>query len=70
MWYEILPSYAIMTVAMAIPGYAMYFMNKAVLGNPYKREMRYRWDRHLYMRDGRLTDGRPYEAPGLEAIPD
>lgn len=33
MWYEIIPSYAIISMALAVPGYAMYFMNKGVNGN-------------------------------------
>lgn len=33
MWFEILPSFGIITVALAIPGYALYGIHKAVLGN-------------------------------------
>lgn len=33
MWFEILPSAVIITVVMAVPGYAMYGLNKLVFGN-------------------------------------
>lgn len=33
MWFEILPSAAIITGALAIPGYVMYGVHKLVLGN-------------------------------------
>lgn len=33
MWFEILPSFAIITVALATPGYVVYGLHKAFLGN-------------------------------------
>ncbi|XP_069704124.1 NADH dehydrogenase [ubiquinone] 1 alpha subcomplex subunit 1 [Periplaneta americana] len=69
MWYEIIPSFAIITAALAIPGVLNYFEHKFVLGNPYLRDKSYRWERFMYQRDGRLT-GDPYKCNGLEAIPD
>ncbi|KAL9875424.1 uncharacterized protein LOC119641126 isoform X1 [Glossina fuscipes] len=55
MWFEILPSAAIITVALAIPIYATYGLHKLVLGNPYRRNMDERFDRVMYLRDRRLT---------------
>ncbi|KAL9875425.1 uncharacterized protein LOC119641126 isoform X2 [Glossina fuscipes] len=69
MWFEILPSAAIITVALAIPIYATYGLHKLVLGNPYRRNMDERFDRVMYLRDRRLTYN-PYILNGLEKIPD
>lgn len=33
MWFEILPSFAIITGAMALPGFALYGLHRMVLGN-------------------------------------
>lgn len=33
MWFEILPSFAVVTLALAAPGYAIYGLHKLVLGN-------------------------------------
>lgn len=33
MWFEILPSFAIITGALALPGYALYGLHKLTLGN-------------------------------------
>lgn len=33
MWFEIIPSFAIITAALAAPGYALYGLHKAFLGN-------------------------------------
>ncbi|PSN55099.1 NADH dehydrogenase [ubiquinone] 1 alpha subcomplex subunit 1 [Blattella germanica] len=69
MWYEIIPSFAIITVALSVPGVLNYFGHKLVFGNPYLRDKTFRFERYMYQRDGRLT-GNPYKANGLEAIPD
>uniref|UniRef100_A0A1A9X3J5 NADH dehydrogenase [ubiquinone] 1 alpha subcomplex subunit 1 n=1 Tax=Glossina brevipalpis TaxID=37001 RepID=A0A1A9X3J5_9MUSC len=69
MWFEILPSAAIITVALAIPIHATYGIHKLVLGNPYRRNMDERFDRVLYLRDRRLNND-PYIQNGLEKIPD
>ncbi|XP_055380116.1 uncharacterized protein LOC129611165 [Condylostylus longicornis] len=69
MWFEILPSAAIITVALSIPTFALYGINKLVLGNGYRRNMDERFARVMYQRDVRLTVN-PYIQNGLEAIPD
>lgn len=33
MWFEIIPSFAIVTLALAAPGYALYGIHKLVIGN-------------------------------------
>lgn len=33
MWWEIIPSFAIITTVMAVPAYANYYLNLGVLGN-------------------------------------
>jgi NADH dehydrogenase (ubiquinone) 1 alpha subcomplex subunit 1 len=33
MWFEIIPSFAIITVALSIPGFAMYHIHNGALGN-------------------------------------
>lgn len=33
MWFEIIPSFAIVSLALAAPGYAIYGLHKLVLGN-------------------------------------
>ncbi|KAJ9587778.1 hypothetical protein L9F63_018804 [Diploptera punctata] len=69
MWYEIVPSFAIITVALAIPGLCNYFGHQLAFGNPYLRDKTERWDRYMYQRDIRLT-GNAYKCNGLESIPD
>lgn len=36
MWFEILPPCAIITIALSIPGFATYHLNKAICGNVRK----------------------------------
>ncbi|XP_037952586.1 uncharacterized protein LOC119683056 [Teleopsis dalmanni] len=69
MWFEIIPSFAIIVGAMALPTYAMYGLNKLVFGNGYRRNMDERFERHMYSRDYRLTNN-PYKHNGLEVIGD
>ena len=33
MWYEIIPSFAIITVALAVPGVIKYFGHQLIFGN-------------------------------------
>jgi hypothetical protein len=33
MWYEIIPSFAIITVAVAVPGVLKYFGHQLIFGN-------------------------------------
>ncbi|KAI8428782.1 hypothetical protein MSG28_011305, partial [Choristoneura fumiferana] len=60
MWYEILPSFCIITAALGLPGWGLYHCHNLILGNHYRRSMIDRWDRHNYQRDMRLT-GNPYK---------
>ncbi|XP_037050798.1 uncharacterized protein LOC119084822 [Bradysia coprophila] len=69
MWFEIIPSFAIVSLALAAPGYAIYGLHKLALGNPYRRGMEERHNRMDYQRDRRLT-ANPYIQNGLEVIPD
>ncbi|KAJ8926926.1 hypothetical protein NQ314_020778 [Rhamnusium bicolor] len=69
MWFEILPSFGIIVVAMAFPHASAYVLNKLVVGNMYRRSMMEFEQRIQYLRDKRLT-GDPYKINGLEAIPD
>ncbi|TMW43381.1 hypothetical protein DOY81_011538 [Sarcophaga bullata] len=69
MWFEVLPSAVIITVALSIPTYAMYGIHKLTLGNAYRRNLDERFDRVMYLRDRRLTDN-PYIMNGLDQIPD
>ncbi|XP_023726600.1 NADH dehydrogenase [ubiquinone] 1 alpha subcomplex subunit 1 [Cryptotermes secundus] len=69
MWFEIIPSFAIITVALAVPGVVKYFGHQLIFGNANIRDKTNRWERYMYQRDERLT-GDPYKANGLEAIPD
>ncbi|XP_030373739.1 uncharacterized protein LOC115623428 isoform X2 [Scaptodrosophila lebanonensis] len=69
MWFEILPSAVIITVALSVPIYAMYGLQKLTLGNAFRRNMDERFDRVMYQRDFRLTNN-PYVMNGLNSIPD
>ncbi|XP_017836997.1 uncharacterized protein LOC108596090 isoform X1 [Drosophila busckii] len=69
MWFEIIPAAAIITVALSVPIYAMYGLQKLTIGNAYRRNMDERFDRVMYQRDFRLTNN-PYIMNGLETIED
>uniref|UniRef100_A0A182QSV2 NADH dehydrogenase [ubiquinone] 1 alpha subcomplex subunit 1 n=1 Tax=Anopheles farauti TaxID=69004 RepID=A0A182QSV2_9DIPT len=69
MWFEILPSFGIITAVLSVPGFALYGLHKVVLDNAYRRNTDERWERVMYTRDMRLT-GNPYKCNGLESIPD
>jgi len=71
MWYEILPSFALVFGCLLVPPYATGAMNYLLLNG--KLMVRF-WDEHphdfhLYLRDRRIT-GSEYVPKGLEAIPD
>ncbi|XP_062133835.1 NADH dehydrogenase [ubiquinone] 1 alpha subcomplex subunit 1 isoform X1 [Drosophila sulfurigaster albostrigata] len=69
MWFEILPGAAIITVALSVPIYAMYGLQKLTMGNAYRRNMDERFSRVMYQRDFRLTNN-PYIMNGLDEVPD
>uniref|UniRef100_V5GJ67 Putative conserved secreted protein n=1 Tax=Ixodes ricinus TaxID=34613 RepID=V5GJ67_IXORI len=60
MWYEILPSVAIISVCMSLPNFLSKYLNLAVDGKPYRRDMIKPWNLDTLMRDERLT-GNPYK---------
>ncbi|CAG9761250.1 unnamed protein product [Ceutorhynchus assimilis] len=69
MWFEILPSFAIITVLMAMPHASAYVINKLVVGNMYRRSLLNKEQKDQYLRDWRIS-GDAYVTHGLEAIPD
>ncbi|CRK95490.1 CLUMA_CG008959, isoform A [Clunio marinus] len=69
MWFEVIPSFAIITVALAIPSYATYHIHKLWIGNAYRRNTDQPWERFAYRRDMRIN-GNVYKGQGLESIPD
>ncbi|KAK5638053.1 hypothetical protein RI129_012348 [Pyrocoelia pectoralis] len=69
MWYEIIPSAAVIVVALSLPHISAYGINKLLLGNYYKRSLMERDNRFHYLRDRQLTFS-PYKVNGLEVIPD
>ncbi|KAJ3639346.1 hypothetical protein Zmor_002709 [Zophobas morio] len=69
MWYEIIPSFGIIVVAMAVPHAVSYVANKLVVGNFYRRAMLDKEEALQYLRDTRIA-GDPYTLKGLENIPD
>ncbi|KDR13598.1 uncharacterized protein LOC110835271 [Zootermopsis nevadensis] len=69
MWFEIIPSFAIITVTLAIPPVVKHFGHLLIFGNATIRDKTHVWEGFMFQRDERLT-GDPYKAKGLEAIPD
>lgn len=71
MWYEVLPSVALVYVCLVIPPHAQWAINWLCLNG---KTVARRWEEHpqdfqVYLRDRRLT-GSEYKPRGLEAIPD
>ncbi|KAL1517175.1 hypothetical protein ABEB36_000973 [Hypothenemus hampei] len=69
MWFECLPSGAIILVAMAFPHFSAYVINKVAIGNMFRRDVTTSEQKLQYMRDIRLS-GHAYKPKGLESIPD
>uniref|UniRef100_S4NGQ8 NADH dehydrogenase [ubiquinone] 1 alpha subcomplex subunit 1 n=1 Tax=Pararge aegeria TaxID=116150 RepID=S4NGQ8_9NEOP len=69
MWYEILPTFFIITAGLGLPGLGLYHIHNLTLGNHHRRSLNSRLDRVNYMRDQRLT-GNPYKINGLDSLPD
>lgn len=55
MWFDILPSIAIIATCGALPHIAAYLLNKLVVGNYYRRKLTTFDLRMQYLRDIRLT---------------
>jgi len=71
MWYEVLPSVALVFGLLCVPPYGSWAANYLLLNG---KSMVRKWeehpkDFHLYLRDRRIT-GSEYKPQGLEAIPD
>ncbi|XP_066148432.1 uncharacterized protein ND-MWFE [Euwallacea fornicatus] len=70
MWFECLPSFGIILVAMAFPHASAYVINQLVVGNMFRRALDSQPLRLQYLRDQRLAGGDAYKMVGLEGIPD
>ncbi|XP_076292032.1 NADH dehydrogenase [ubiquinone] 1 alpha subcomplex subunit 1-like [Lasioglossum baleicum] len=68
-WLEILPSVAIIGVALSVPQQAAYYISKWQFGNPMRRYMETEWDINMNERDGNIN-GASWIRSGLETIPD
>ncbi|XP_066496186.1 NADH dehydrogenase [ubiquinone] 1 alpha subcomplex subunit 1 [Tiliqua scincoides] len=69
MWYEILPSLAVMYVCLTIPGLSTHRIHKYTHGGKEKRIARNPYQWHLLERDRRVSGtNRFYESKGLENI--
>ncbi|OQR76076.1 hypothetical protein BIW11_08003 [Tropilaelaps mercedesae] len=69
MWYEIIPSVAIVLTAMSLPVLAESYLNRFMNGKPYLRDIQTPRAVEYVLRDIRLS-GDPYKDIGLEGIPD
>jgi len=69
MWYEIIPSFAIIVGALSVPAYLMPLTNQLIYGNPNLKPRKYLENRQMLRRDQRLF-GDYYKWKGLENIPD
>jgi len=69
MWYEILPTAAVIFGAMTAGMAGIGFVNNYFLGRPSLRELYMVYQQYDYQRDMRLT-GSAYKLQGLDAIPD
>ncbi|XP_037562396.1 NADH dehydrogenase [ubiquinone] 1 alpha subcomplex subunit 1-like [Dermacentor silvarum] len=69
MWFEILPSVAIIGVLMSIPNLTVKPISWLYDGKPYRRVLCDVRSREDAMRDERLS-GHIYTTIGLEGIPD
>ncbi|KAK2588704.1 hypothetical protein KPH14_001594 [Odynerus spinipes] len=70
MWYEILPTVAIIMAGVGLPN-VMIYINQFAFGNPLRRTLEDPWNRRMFHRDTCLTDN-PWaaSAQGLKNIPD
>ncbi|XP_038555379.1 NADH dehydrogenase [ubiquinone] 1 alpha subcomplex subunit 1 isoform X1 [Micropterus salmoides] len=77
MWYEILPSFAIMTACLIIPGVATAQIHKFTNGGKVRRMLdanekriaRAPWQWYLMERDKRVSGtGQYFDSKGLENI--
>jgi len=69
MWWEIIPSLAIICAGIAAPFYTTFYSHKLILGKYCRRPRKDYHDKNFWDRDEQLT-GWPYDTLGLDAIPD
>ncbi|KAK4876183.1 hypothetical protein RN001_012605 [Aquatica leii] len=73
MWYEIIPSYMIIVIAIALPHVSAYGINYLLVGNCYRRSLYTLAERKQYLRDRRLITNpstSPYNVVTLAGVPD
>lgn len=69
MWYEVLPTLAILGAVFVVPQIVPYYVEKKIFGNPIRRDFSQSWTALMTVRDEALTGD--YRKPrGLEGIPD
>ncbi|CAG9865186.1 unnamed protein product [Phyllotreta striolata] len=69
MWFEILPSFLIISTVLAVPHFGAQVGNWLFIGKRFRRNLLEREDRFHYMRDIRLT-GSCYVPSGIDCIPE
>lgn len=69
MYWNIIPAFLIVNIALALPPALNVPINWFWLGNVYRRRVAECEQKMHYLRDRRLT-GSPYKLAGLENIPD
>ncbi|XP_075210774.1 NADH dehydrogenase (ubiquinone) MWFE subunit [Lycorma delicatula] len=71
MWYEILPSAAVIYAGLFLPVVSTWAIHKLFQnGNPYRRDRNVPFNMNLILRDEEVINGNTYVLQGLEAIPD
>ncbi|KAG7169485.1 NADH dehydrogenase [ubiquinone] 1 alpha subcomplex subunit 1-like [Homarus americanus] len=66
MWYNIIPSFAIVTGALGLPALIIAGLHKLAYNN---RDLQYQTQRFMFLRDERIS-GSAFKPVGLENIPD
>uniref|UniRef100_Q6QVL6 NADH dehydrogenase [ubiquinone] 1 alpha subcomplex subunit 1 n=1 Tax=Ornithodoros moubata TaxID=6938 RepID=Q6QVL6_ORNMO len=70
MWYEILPSAAVIAVCMSIPNFISPYINRLWEGKPYRRCIVDDWHIDMLKRDERISGIDGYQTVGLDNLPD
>lgn len=69
MWYELLPTLAILGTFAVVPHIIPIYVNEWLYGNPMRRKLEDNWDVRMFERDNALTSA-VWKTAGLENIPD
>ncbi|XP_051153394.1 uncharacterized protein LOC127276787 [Leptopilina boulardi] len=69
MWWEAIPSMAIIVGALTIGFEASRGFHLLFFGFPYRRILDEDFDRRMFVRDERIS-GSPYIPMGLDSLPD